>query len=110
MKTNEYKLRVKVQQSEHSGCWLVVVEGVQVASAKTEDEAQKWADNTWSVFPGDTIREIAELLDNEVAAISENMRDHYASDRYYDAARSFQRIADLANAGLRVALLTRGVK
>lgn len=110
MSTNEYKLRVTVQQSEHSGCWLVMVEGVQVASAKSQAEAQKWADNTWSVFPGDTIREIAELLDSEVATISETMRDHYARDRYYDAARSFQRIAEWANAGLRVALLTRGVK
>ena len=110
MKTNEYKLRVKVQQSEHSGGWLVVVEGVEVASVRTEAEAQKWADSTWSVFPGDTIKEIANLLGYQVEAITENMRDHYASDRYYDAARLFQRIADLANAGLRVALLTRGVK
>ena len=111
MKTNEYKLRFTVQQNEHdSSEWVISVEGIAIASDESEEKAWAWIERTWAPFPGDTVKEFHELLERQVKDAKIILRAQFVRDPYFEVARSFQRIADLANAGLRVALLARGAK
>lgn len=106
---NEFKLLFTVKQSKHNGLWLITVEGVCVASAETEDEAWDWVENTWSKFPMDSVKEIREQIEMQILALHNVIRRR-PEDADYEVARVFQRISELANAGLRVALLGRASK
>lgn len=106
---NEFKLLFTVKQSKHNGLWLITVEGVCVASAETEDAAWDWVENTWSKFPMDSVQEIREQIEMQTHALFGLIRNR-SDDTDYDVARVFQRISELANAGLRVALLGRASK
>lgn len=106
---NEFRLRFVVKQSPQNGLWLITVEGVVVDSADTEYEAWTQVERRWSSFPMDSISEVRDLLELEMEGLRHVIRNR-PEDRYYLAARCCQRIAELADAGMRIALLGRADK
>lgn len=103
---NGYKFRFVVKQSPQNGLWLISVEGIVVDTADTEDKAWDLVERRWSAFPTDSLQEVRDLLELQMHELRDNLRKR-PEDDYYQHARIFQRIAELADAGLRISLLGR---
>lgn len=107
---NPYKLWFTVRENGHNGLWMISVEGIQIETAPTEDEAWDWIERTWAPFPGDSLKEIEDLLIVQLSELKTIRNQRFTDDPEYHYARLFQRMAELANAGLRIALLARTSK
>lgn len=107
---NPYKLLFTVRQNKHNGLWMISVEGIQIETTPTEDEAWDWIERTWAPFPGDSLKEIEDQIIVKLSELKTIRNQRFADDREYSYARVFQRIAELANAGVRIALLSRTSK
>ena len=105
---NEYKFRFTVKQSPQNGLWLITVEGVTVGTWETEEGAWKFVHDRWAPYPEDSVRETIEQIEMQLHSLNTVMSDRWKKDAYYQYARTFQRISELANAGLRISLLARG--
>ena len=106
---NEYKISIAVCQSPVAGLWEVHVEGILMDTASSEAAAEHFA-NTYGSFPHDILKDMNQILSN-LAKQGENLRrERFIKDRDFQLMRHYQHIADVANAALRVALLTRNVK
>ena len=112
LKSNKYGLDVQVNRVAHprGGFWDIKIEGVYVGSCPTEEEAWDWVNNTWSKTPGETSAVVFSTIEKEMNEFAVIVSSGKFEDFELEMARTCQRIADLANAGLRVALLARGAK
>lgn len=112
LKSNKYGLDIQVNRVAHprGGFWDIKIEGVYVGSCPTEEEAWHWVNNTWSKIPGETSAVVFSTIEKEMNEFAVIVSNRKFKDFELEMARACQRIADLANAGVRVALLTRNVK
>lgn len=107
---NPYKFHLAVKHNQHNGLWMILVEGIQIETSQTEEAAWDWIERTWAPFPGDSLKEIEEQLIMQLCDLKNIRSQRFKDDPEYQYARLFQRMADLANAGLRISLLARGIK
>lgn len=106
---NEYKISIAVCQSPVAGLWEVHVEGILLDTASSQADAEHFA-NTYGSFPHDILKDMNQILSN-LAKQGENLRrERFIKDRDFQLMRHYQHIADVANAALRVSLLTRNVQ
>ena len=107
--SNQYKISVAVCQSPVAGLWEIYVEGILLETMSSEAAAKHSAD-TYGSFPHDILKDMNQVLSN-LAKQGENLRrERFVDDRDLQLARHYQHVADVANAALRVSLLTRNVK
>ena len=106
---NEYKISIAVCQSPVAGLWCVHVEGIVLDTVLSEADAEHIA-NTYGSFPHDILKEMNEKLSNLAKRGEVLRRERFVKDRDFQLMRHYQDVADVANAALRVSLLTRNVK
>ena len=107
--SNEYKINITVCQSAAAGLWEVHAEGILLDTVSSEADAEHIA-NTYGSFPHDIIKEMNEILTNLTKRGETLRRERFVDDRDFQLMRHYQYVADVANAALRVALLTRNVQ
>ena len=107
--SNEYKISIAVCQSPVAGLWEVHVEGILLDTVSSEADAEHIA-NTYGFFPHDILKEMNEKLSNLAKQGEVLRRERFVDDRDFQLMRHYQHIADIANAAVRVALLTRNVQ
>ena len=107
--SNEYKIDIVVGKSEVARLWEVRVEGVLLETVSSEADAKHIA-KTYGSFPHDIIKDINQILSNLAKHGEYLRRERFLDDRDFQLMRHYQDIANIANAALRVALLTRNVK
>jgi len=106
--SNEYKIDIVVK-SPVDGLWNVCVEGIVLDTVLSEADAEHIA-NTYGSFPHDILKEMNEKLSNLAKHGESLRRERFVKDRDFQLMRHYQHVADVANAALRVALLTRNVQ
>ena len=107
--SNEYKINITVCQPSAANLWEVYVEGVLLDTVPFKADAEHIA-NTYGSFPHDILKEMNEILANLTKRGETLRRERFVDDRDFQLMRHYQYIADVANAALRVSLLTRNVK
>lgn len=107
--SNEYKIDITACQSDVAGLWEVRVEGILLETVSSEADAEHIA-NTYGSFPHDIIKDINQILANLAKHGESLRRERFVKDRDFQLMRHYQHVADVANAALRVALLTRNVQ
>ena len=107
--SNEYKIDITACQSDVAGLWEVRVEGILLETVSSEADAEHIA-NTYGSFPHDIIKDINQILGNLAKHGESLRRQRFVDDRDFQLMRHYQDIANIANAALRVSLLTRNVK
>jgi hypothetical protein len=107
--SNQYKISVAVCQSPVAGLWEIYVEGILLETMSSEAAAKHSAD-TYGSFPHDIIKDMNQILANMAKRGEVLRRERFIDDRDFQLMRHYQDMADLANAALRVSLLTRNVK
>jgi len=106
---NEYKISIVVCHWPPQGLWQVRVEGVLLDTAPSKADAEHIA-STYGSFPHDILKEMNEKLIELAQQGKALCSERFVDDRDFKLARHYQYIADVANAALRVSLLTRNVK
>jgi hypothetical protein len=104
---NPYKFELAVKQNKFNGLWMIFVEGIVIETSQTEQEAWDWIERTWAPFPKDSLKEIESMLIKELSDFSTLLKQRFKDDEYFLYARMFQRMAKLAEAGVRISLLAR---
>ena len=106
---NEYKISIVVCHWPPQGLWQVRVEGVLLDTVPSRDDAEHIA-STYGSFPHDILKEMNEKLIELAQQGKVLCRERFVDDRDFQLARHYQYMADIANAALRVSLLTRNVQ
>ena len=107
--SNEYKIDITACQSEVAGLWEVRVEGILLETVSSEAIADHVA-NTYGSFPHDILKDMNQILGNLAKHGETLRRERFVDDRDFQLARHYEYMANVANAALRVSLLTRNVK
>jgi len=104
----EYKIDIVVK-SPVDGLWEVHVEGILMERAGSLDDAEHIA-STYDSFPHDILKDMNEHLEQAAKVAKSLRRERFVDDRDFQLARHYEYMANVANAALRVSLLTRNVK